>query len=60
MAERTKAADRMARKRQRDRAEKGIVGVLVKVHHTRKAEIREAAAKMQEEAVSADSTAMNE
>lgn len=44
------AAERMARKRQRDREEKGIVGVLVRVHHTRKAEIREIATTMQEEA----------
>lgn len=42
-------ADRMARNRQRDRQEKGVVGVLVLVHHTRKAEIKAIAAGMQVE-----------
>lgn len=44
------AAERMLRKRRKDREEKGVVGVLVKVHHTRKAEIKAIAATMQEEA----------
>ena len=43
-----KAAERMARKRRRDREEKGIVGVLVRVHQTRKAEIKAIAATMLE------------
>jgi hypothetical protein len=42
------AAERMARKRQRDREERGIVGVLVKVHETRKADIKAVAATMLE------------
>lgn len=42
------ASERMARKRLRDKVEKGIVGVLVKVHHTRRDEIKAAAATMQE------------
>jgi hypothetical protein len=42
------AAERMARKRLRDKVEKGIVGVLVKVHETRKADIKAVAATMLE------------
>jgi hypothetical protein len=42
------ASERMARKRLKDRAEKGIVGVLVKVHKTRKDEIKAVAATMLE------------
>jgi hypothetical protein len=42
------ASERMARKRLRDRIEKGIVGVLVKVHETRKDEIKAVAATMRE------------
>jgi hypothetical protein len=42
------ASERMARKRLRDRAERGIVGVLVKVHETRKDEIKAVAATMLE------------
>lgn len=40
--------ERQARKRLKDRTEKGIVGVLVKVHETRKAEIKAVAATMLE------------
>jgi hypothetical protein len=42
------AAERMARKRLRDKVEKGIVGVLVKVHETRKDDIKAVAATMLE------------
>lgn len=40
--------ERQARKRLKDRTEKGIVGVLVRVHETRKAEIKAVAATMLE------------
>jgi hypothetical protein len=39
---------RVARKRQKDREEKGIVGVLVRVHQTRKEEIKTVAKTMLE------------
>jgi hypothetical protein len=42
------AAERMARKRLLDRTERGVVGVLVKVHETRKADIKAVAATMLE------------
>jgi hypothetical protein len=42
------AAERMARKRLRDKVEKGLVGVLVKVHESRKQDIKDVAATMQE------------
>jgi hypothetical protein len=42
------ASERMARKRLRDKIEKGLVGVTVKVHESRKADIRAAAKTMQE------------
>lgn len=48
MTDRT-AAERMRAKRQRDREEKGIVGVLVRVPESRKAEIMAIAATMREE-----------
>jgi hypothetical protein len=40
--------ERQARKRQRDKEERGIVGVTVKVHETRKDEIKAVAATMLE------------
>lgn len=40
--------ERQARKRLKDRIEKGIVGVTVKVHETRKDEIKAVAATMLE------------
>lgn len=40
--------ERQARKRQRDKEERGIVGVLVKVHETRKDDIKAVAATMLE------------
>jgi hypothetical protein len=40
--------ERQARKRKRDKEERGIVGVLVKVHETRKDEIKAVAATMLE------------
>ncbi len=43
-----KTLARQARKRQRDREERGIVGVLVKVHESRKADIKAVAATMLE------------
>lgn len=42
------ASERMARKRLRDKTEKGIVGVTVKVHETRKDDIKAVAKTMQE------------
>lgn len=42
------AAERSARKRIKDRQEKGVVGVLVKVHETRREEIKEVARTMLE------------
>lgn len=42
------ASERMARKRLRDKTEKGIVGVLVKVHETRKDDIKAVAKTMLE------------
>jgi hypothetical protein len=41
-------AERMRRKRIRDRQEKGVVGVLVTVHETRKEDIRAVARTMLE------------
>jgi catechol-2,3-dioxygenase len=40
--------ERQARKRQRDKEERGIVGVTVRVHETRKADIKAVAATMLE------------
>lgn len=48
MTDRT-AAERMRAKRQRDREEKGIVGVLVRVPESRKEEILAIAAAMRGE-----------